>query len=156
RVLHNVHSAEDAFQATFLILARKAPSLVCHERLGSWLYKIAYRLALRARATEVRRQQREAQAARSRPDPARHGTSPGDLIVALEEDPQRPPARPRAPLVLCYLEGKTNQEAARVLSCPSGSMSARLAQARERLREGLARRGLVPPAAGIASLLAPA
>src|SRR6516225_8053981 len=58
RVLHNVHAAEDAFQAAFLILARKAPSLVRHERLGSWLYKIAYRLALRARANEVRRQQR--------------------------------------------------------------------------------------------------
>jgi RNA polymerase sigma factor (sigma-70 family) len=156
RVLHNLHSAEDAFQATFLILARKAPSLVRRERLGSWLYKIAYRLALRARANEVRRQQREARAARSRPDPASHATSPGDLIVALEVELQRLPARHRDPLVLCYLEGKTNQVAARVLRCPSGSMSARLAQARERLREGLARRRFVAPAAGIAGLLATA
>jgi RNA polymerase sigma factor (sigma-70 family) len=156
RVLHNVHSAEDAFQATFLILARKAPSLVRRERLGSWLYKIAYRLALRARANEVRRQQREAQAARRRPDSASHATSPGDLVVALEEELQRLPARHRDPLVLCYLEGKTNQEAAQVLRCPSGSMSARLTQARERLREGLARRGFVVPAAGVAGLLASA
>ncbi|HEX5271141.1 MAG TPA: sigma-70 family RNA polymerase sigma factor, partial [Gemmataceae bacterium] len=154
RVLHNVQSAEDAFQATFLILARKAPSLVRHERLGSWLYKIAYRLALRARANEVRRQQREARAARNRPGPASHATSPGDLIVALEEELQRLPARHRGPLVLCYLEGKTNQEAAQVLRCPPGSMSARLARARERLRAGLARRGVVAPAAGIAGLLA--
>src|SRR5215471_498612 len=68
RVLHNVHAAEDAFQATFLILARKAPSLVRRERLGSWLYKIAYRLALRARTNEIRRQQCEARAARSSVD----------------------------------------------------------------------------------------
>src|SRR5271166_6442065 len=83
RVLHNVHAAEDAFQATFLILARKAPSLVRRERLGSWLYKIAYRLALRTRANEIRRRQCEAQAARNRPGPASHATSPGDLVVAL-------------------------------------------------------------------------
>src|SRR5215813_1675621 len=146
RVLHNVHSAEDAFQATFLILARKAQSLVRHERLGSWLYKIAYRLALRARANEVRRQQREAQAARSRPGPASHATSPGDLIVALEEELQRLPPRHRTPLVLCYLEGKTNQQAAQILGCPRGSMAARLEQARERLRRSLAQRGFSAPA----------
>jgi len=156
RVLHNVHSAEDAFQATFLILARKAPSLVRHERLRSWLYKIAYRLALRARANEVRRQQREARAARGRPAPANSAASPGDVVVALEEELQRLPARHRDPLVLCYLEGKTNQEAAQVLCCPSGSMSARLAQARARLREGLAWRGFAAPAVGVAGLLASA
>jgi RNA polymerase sigma factor (sigma-70 family) len=156
RVLHSVHAAEDAFQATFLILARKAPSLVHRERLGSWLYKIAYRLALRARGNEIRRQQCEARAAQNRPVPASHATSPGDLLVVLEEELQKLPARHCAPLVLCYLEGKTNQEAAQVLGCPPGSMSARLAQARERLRECLARRGFVAPAAGIATLLATA
>jgi RNA polymerase sigma factor (sigma-70 family) len=156
RVLHNAHAAEDAFQATFLILTRKAPSLVRHERLGSWLYKVAYRLALRARANEIRRQQCEAQAARSRPVPASQTPSPSDLVVALEEEVQRLPERHRAPLVLCYLEGKTNEEAAGVLGCPQGSMSARLAQARERLRECLTRRGFVAPAAGIAGLLATA
>jgi RNA polymerase sigma factor (sigma-70 family) len=156
RVLHNVHSAEDAFQATFLILARKAPALVRHERLGSWLYKVAYRLALRARANEVRRQQCDARAARCRPGAASQAPSPGDLVVALEEELQRLPARHREPLVLCYLEGKTNQQAAQVLRCPSGSMSSRLTQARERLREGLARRGFVAPGAGIAGLLAAA
>src|SRR5215467_12577230 len=67
RVLHNAHAAEDAFQATFLILMRKAPALLCHEPLGGWLYRVAYRLALRARANEARRRQCEAQAARSRP-----------------------------------------------------------------------------------------
>jgi RNA polymerase sigma factor (sigma-70 family) len=153
RVLRNPHAAEDAFQATFLVLTRKASSLVCHERLGSWLYKVAYRLALRARATEIRRQQREARAARSRPVPVSHAASPGDLVVALEEELQRLPASHRAPLVLCYLEGKTNEEAADVLGCPRGSMSARLAKARQRLRECLARRGFVAPSAAIAGLL---
>jgi RNA polymerase sigma factor (sigma-70 family) len=156
RVLRNPHAAEDAFQATFLVLVRKAPSLVRHERLGSWLYKVAYRLALRARATEVRRQQCEARAARSRPGPASHAASPGDLLVVLEEELQRLPASHRAPLVLCYLEGKTNAEAADVLGCPRGSMSARLAQARRRLRECLARRGFAAPPAAIAGLLAAA
>jgi RNA polymerase sigma factor (sigma-70 family) len=156
RVLNNAHAAEDAFQATFLILTRKAQSLVRCERLGSWLYKVAYRLALRARANEIRRQQCEARATQSRPGPASHATNPSDLVVALEEELQRLPASQRAPLVLCYLEGKTNEEAAKVLGCPPGSMSARLAQARERLRECLTRRGFVASAAGIASLLATA
>jgi RNA polymerase sigma factor (sigma-70 family) len=153
RVLRNVHAAEDAFQATFLILARKAPSLIYRERLGSWLYKIAYRLALRARANEIRRQQREAQAARGQAVPASHAATTCDLVVALEEELQRLPARHREPLVLCYFEGKTNQEAAQTLGCPPGSMSARLTQARERLRECLARRGFVTHAAGVTSLL---
>jgi RNA polymerase sigma factor (sigma-70 family) len=156
RVLHNAHAAEDAFQATFLILARKALSLVRRERLGIWLYKVAYRIALRARANEIRRQQCESQAARNRLCPASQTASPCDLVVALEEELQRLPARHRAPLVLCYLEAKTNEEAAEILGYPRGSMSARLAQARERLRECLARRGFVAPSAGIATLLATA
>src|SRR6516162_5701106 len=154
RVLHNTHAAEDVFQATFLILIRKVSSLTHCEGLGSWLYTVAYRLALRARAHEARRRQCEAQAARNRPDTERLPTTTADVVVALEEELQRLPARHRTPLVLCYLEGKTNQEAAHVLGCPAGSMSARLAQARDRLRAGLARRGHIVPAAGIATVLA--
>jgi RNA polymerase sigma factor (sigma-70 family) len=154
RVLRDAHAAEDAFQATFLVLTRKAPSLVRHERLGSWLYKVAYRLALRARATLIRRQQCEAQVARGRPDSAGQHTGPSDLIVALDEEIQRLPASQRMPLVLCYFEGKTNEQAAEILGCPRGSMSARLAQARARIQVCLARRGFAAPAAGIAGLLA--
>ena len=156
RVLHNDQAAEDAFQATFLVLIRKAPSLDRGKPLGNWLYTVAYRLALRIRANEARRLRREAQAARSRPGTESHATTPGDQAVVLEEELQRLPERHRVPLVLCYLEGKTNEQAAEVLGCPRGSMSARLAQARDRLRACLARRGYAVPAAGIATLLASA
>ena len=100
--------------------------------------------------------EREVQAARSRPDTESYDTTPGDQAVVLEEELQRLPARHRLPLVLCYLEGKTNEQAAVVLGCPRGSMSARLAHAREHLRTGLARRGHAVPAAGIAAMLASA
>ena len=149
RVLRNGHAAEDVFQATFLILIRKVSSLTHREGLGSWLYTVAYRLALRARAHEARRRQCEAQAARNRPDTERLPTTTADVVVVLEEELQRLPARHRAPLVLCYLEGKTNAQAAQILGCPPGSMSARLDRARQRLRACLARRGFVAPAAGI-------
>jgi RNA polymerase sigma factor (sigma-70 family) len=156
RVLHNDQAAEDAFQATFLVLMRKAPSLDHGKPLGNWLYTVAYRLALRIRSNEARRLQREAHAARSRLCTESQATTPGELVVALEEELQRLPERHRVPLVLCYLEGKTNEQAAEVLGCPRGSMSARLAQARERLRACLARRGYAVPGAGIATLLASA
>jgi RNA polymerase sigma factor (sigma-70 family) len=151
RVLHNAHAAEDVFQAAFLVLMRKAPALDRSRPLGSWLYTVAYRLALNARAQQLRRQRCEARAAR------RHSAEgpdarPSDVVVALEEELHRLPERHRAPLVLCYLEGKTSEQAAAILGCPRGSMSARLAQARERLRQGLARRGFVAPTAGLAAL----
>jgi RNA polymerase sigma factor (sigma-70 family) len=153
RVLHDTHAAEDAFQATFLVLCRKAPALDRRGPLGSWLYTVAYRLALTARANELRRRRSEEQAARRRSSADGPAKSSGDLAVALGEELHRLPARHRAPLVLCYLEGKTNDQAAEVLGCPRGSMAARLARARERLRERLAQRGFVAPAAGIATAL---
>jgi RNA polymerase sigma factor (sigma-70 family) len=153
RVLRDSHTAEDAFQATFLVLMRKAGSLDRGRPLGSFLYTVAYRLALRARANECRRQWHEAQAARSRPSEDGPVASPSDLIIALEEELHRLPEKYRAALVLCYLEGKTNDQAAEVLGCPRGSMAARLEQARERLREKLAGRGFVAPSAGIVTAL---
>lgn len=154
RVLRNDHAAEDAFQATFLVLMRKAASLDRGQPLGSWLYTVAYRLALSARANQQRRQRCETQAARRRLPIVEAVANQCDRIVALEEELQRLSPRHRAPLVLCYLEGKTNDQAAEILGCPRGSMAARLAQARERLRAGLTRRGFVVPTAGIATLLA--
>ncbi len=153
RVIRDDHTAEDAFQATFLVLIRKAPTLLCCERLGGWLYRVAYRLALRVRANEARRRQREVRAARREADTASQAPTPSELVVALEEELQRLPERHRLPLVLCYLEGKTNEQAAQVLGCPQGSMSARLTQARERLRVSLSRRGYTVLATGISSLL---
>jgi RNA polymerase sigma factor (sigma-70 family) len=155
RILPSAHAAEDVFQATFLVLLRKAPALDRGKPLGSWLSTVAYRLALRARANETRRRQCEQHAARSRPA-ADGRDAPSDLAVALEEELHRLPHRHRAPLVLCYLEGKTNDQAAQILGCPRGSIAARLARAKERLREGLARRGFTAPAAGIAAALAAA
>jgi RNA polymerase sigma factor (sigma-70 family) len=153
RVLRNTNAAEDVLQATFLVLVRKAGSLVDCKRLGGWLYRVAYRLALRARAQDLRRQHCEAQAARNRPDGEGLATAPSDLLVALEEELQKLPEKHRAPLVLCYLEGKTNEQAAQLLGCPRGSISARLAQARERLRSCLARRGHTVGSVAIAALL---
>jgi RNA polymerase sigma factor (sigma-70 family) len=153
RVLYNDHAAEDAFQATFLVLMRKAPSLDRDKPLGSWLYTVAYRLALRARANAARRKRCEEQAARIRPPADDMTPRPNDLIVVLEEELQRLPERHRVALVLCYLDGKTNNQAAEILGCPQGSMAARLARARERLRESLARRGFVAPAATLVAAL---
>src|SRR5215469_8810064 len=153
RVLRNEHAAQDAFQATFLVLIRKAPTLISCERLGGWLYRVAYRLALRVRANEARRRRREARAARRETDTASHALTTSERVVALEEELQRLPERHRLPLVLCYLEGKTNEQAAQILGCPQGSMSARLSQARERLRVSLSRRGYTVLATGISSLL---
>jgi RNA polymerase sigma factor (sigma-70 family) len=156
RVLREACAAEDVFQATFLVLVRKASSLDRGRPLGNWLYTVAYRLALRARASEQRRQRCEVQAASSRLAGDSSTSRSGDLVVALEEELLRLPERHRAALVLCYLEGKTHEQAADILGCPRGSMAARLDQARDRLRECLARRGFVAPSAGIAAALATA
>jgi RNA polymerase sigma factor (sigma-70 family) len=156
RVLHDSHAAEDVFQATFLVLVRKIASLDRGKPLGGWLYTVAYRLALTARANQLRRQRCEERAARDRPSTGGRASSPSDLVVALEEELHRLPERYRAPLVLCHLEGRTNDQAAGILGCPRGSMAARLAQARERLRERLARRGFVVPCSGVVAALATA
>ena len=153
RVLRNPHAAEDVFQATFLILMRKAPSLVCCQRLGGYLYTVAFRLALRVRAREARRRWCETQAARRPNETENRATPAGALEVALEEELQKLPERHRAPLVLCYFEGKTNEQAAQILGCPRGSMGARLTRARVLLRACLAQRGYAVPCAGIAALL---
>ena len=100
RVLHHDQAAEDAFQATFLVLMRKAPSLDRGKPLSNWLCTVAYRLALRIRTNETQRLRREAQAARSRPVTESHATIPSDQAVVLEEELQRLPHRHRLPLVL--------------------------------------------------------
>jgi RNA polymerase sigma factor (sigma-70 family) len=147
RVLDNAHDAEDAFQATFLVLVRRASSIGRPELLANWLYGVAYRTAKKARANVLRRRAHERLAAcmpRAEPwvDAAWQ-----DLRTLLDEELHRLPDKYRAPLVLCYLEGKTNEEAARQLGWPPGSMSARLARGRELLRErleGRRRNGTLP------------
>ncbi|HXG13330.1 MAG TPA: sigma-70 family RNA polymerase sigma factor [Gemmataceae bacterium] len=158
RVLHDPHAAEDAFQATFLTLVRKAGSIGKRTALSSWLYKVAYRIALRARARQSRHAACE-QPLSSLPD-AQTGNEPPDLAAwrelrrVLDVEVHRLPEKYRAPLVLCYLEGKTNEQAAEELGCPKGTVLSRLARARERLRGRLARRGLALSALPLAALVA--
>lgn len=140
RILNNEQDAADAFQGTFLVLVRKAASLSQPELLGPWLYGVAYRTALKARARESRRRAHERQVANMNavePMPAGDGQP---FRGELDEELNLLAEKFRAPLVLCYLEGKTHEEAARLLGCPPGSMSWRLDRALEALRARLGRR----------------
>jgi RNA polymerase sigma factor (sigma-70 family) len=153
RVLHDAHAAEDAFQATFLVLARKAGSIRAGDSLGSWLYGVAYRVAARARVDAARRQRREAHtAARPPADPVAE-VSERDLCAAIDAELQRLPEPYRMPLLLCYLEGRTRDEAARALGCSLSTLKRRLDVGRERLRARLARRGLTFSGALLAAAL---
>ncbi len=149
RVLAEEHAAEDAFQATFLVLVRKARSVSKRASIRSWLYGVALRVALRARQQEQLRRRREQET------PIRN---PGEAIwqdvrSILDEEIQRLPEKYRLPLILCYLEGQTNDEAARLLNCPRGTIATRLARARERLRVRLLRHGVTLSAGTLATML---
>ncbi len=146
QMLRDKQEAEDAFQASFLVLARNAASIQKRPSLGSWLYGVAYRVAARLRGTAARRRTREAAGVdvselASSPEPANP-----DLQPVLHEEIRRLPIKYREPVVLCYLESKTNEEAASQLSWPVGTVKARLSRARDMLRMRLARRGMGAPA----------
>jgi RNA polymerase sigma factor (sigma-70 family) len=141
RVLSHTQDAEDAFQATLLILVRRAKSIRKRASVRSWLYGVANRVAVRAKADRHRREVRERQASgRLDADQARE-VALHDLRSVLDEEINRLPAAERLAVVLCYLEGKTNDEAAHLLGWPRGTIATRLARARERLGSRLARRG---------------
>ncbi len=142
RVLNDPHDAEDAFQATFLVLVRKARAIAKRDSVGSWLYGVAYRTALKARAEAAKRRVRERQAERMVNADPLTDLAWRDLRPVLDEELNRLPQKYRAPLVLCYLEGKTNEEAAQQLGWTKGTVSGRLARARDLLRNRLTRRGL--------------
>ncbi len=153
RVLRQEQDAEDAFQATFLLLARKAASIHKRESVGSWLYGVARRVAMKARKKVAKEQSRE-----KRADPKKL-TGPGleaacrELQALLDDALARLPAKYRAAIVLCYLEGRTVNEAARELGCPRGTVASRLAQGRKLLRDRLARRGLTLSAGALTTFL---
>jgi RNA polymerase sigma factor (sigma-70 family) len=155
RVLRDVHAADDAFQATFLILARKAASIGRPEALGPWLYGVAVRVAHKARLREVRRRAAERRAAALAPPT----TGPEDLAwrdlrPLLDEAVGGLPERLRVPFVLHYLEGRTVTAVAQLLGCPRGTIATHLARARQRLRGRLQRRGLTLSTVALGGVLA--
>ena len=143
-VLKDTHDAEDAFQATFLVLARRAPEIREPEALGGWLRGVAYRVAIRARRRAARRREIEkARAEMSRDEPAAMPDEPAcELKELVGDELTRLPDDYRRPIVLCYLDGLTHQEAARRLDWPVGTVKVRLVRGRRMLRERLNRRGV--------------
>jgi RNA polymerase sigma factor (sigma-70 family) len=137
RSLRDPNAVDDAFQATFLILVRKAASLGKPELLANWLYGVAYRTALNAKIQAARRRHFESEAAAMSPGLLALGESRQELLAALDEAIEGLPEKYRVPLILCYLEGKTNEQAAQLLGWPAGSISARLARGRALLRDRL-------------------
>jgi RNA polymerase sigma factor (sigma-70 family) len=158
RYLRDPEAISDAFQATFLILIRRAPSVRDRRLLGNWLYGVASRVSLRARSHAWTRSRRESTLdtldfpSHPAPDPL----CQSDDHRLLHEELARLPAKYRTPLVLCYLQGQTHEQAAARLKWPVGTVRGRLHRAREMLRSRLSRRGLASPVPLIASALKPA
>jgi RNA polymerase sigma factor (sigma-70 family) len=156
RLLGNLEDAEDAFQNTFLVLARRAGSVQWHNSIANWLYGVAIRQALKVRK---RLQKLSARGLANEPPDYRPSSDPArdvdshDLHLVLHEEMKQLPGKYRAPLVLCYFEGKTHVEAARELGCPAGSMSLRVAHGLKLLRGRLAVRGLSFPGMLLPTLL---
>jgi RNA polymerase sigma factor (sigma-70 family) len=158
-ILRDEHEAEDAFQATFLVLVRKAGSLWMRDSLGPWLHQVAYRAAMCSRSATARRTVHERRAAEmiaGRDDGGMADDGKGaDLGAAIHAEIERLPERFRVPIVLCDLEGRTHEQAARHLGCPVGTIKSRLARGRLRLRDRLTRRGLTVPAGIVVARLQP-
>ncbi len=154
RILRDSHDAEDAFQVTFLVLARKSASIRPREKLGNWLYGVAYQTAMKARAQRTKRQSREAHVL-DMPEPMAAPDDPRDeLAESLDRELSRLPEKYRIPIVLCDLEGWDHREAANQLGWPVGTVSSRLSRARVMLASRLSRRGLSLSAGSLALLLA--
>ncbi len=153
RVLRRAEDAEDAFQATFLVLARKAAAVAWRESVGRWLYQVAYRLAAEARTRNARREALEKLAAERRKPPGVDRECLREVCAVLDEALHALPARYQEPLVLCYLQGLTRDQAAGRLGWSLRTLERRLAQGRDRLRKVLTRRGVTLSAALLAGAL---
>jgi RNA polymerase sigma factor (sigma-70 family) len=154
RLLRAHQDAEDAFQATFLVLVRKAASLRDRDAVANWLHGVAHQTAVRVRATLAKQYRRERQAM-DMPEPAVEEVAlPNDLLPFLDEELTRLPDKYRVLIVLCDLEGKSRKEAARQLGCPEGTIGGRLARARAMLAKRLARHGLAVSSGSLAAGLA--
>ena len=139
RVLRDHHDAEDAFQATFLVLARKAASVLPREKLGNWLYGVAFQTAMKARATRAKRRVRERPAGEMTEPEAVPDERADELLSRLDREVARLPEKYRMPIILCELEGKTHRQAAEQLGWPVGTVSGRLSRARALLASRLSR-----------------
>jgi RNA polymerase sigma factor (sigma-70 family) len=155
RLLPNRQDAEDAFQATFLVLVRKADAVRPREMVGNWLYGVAHQTAIRVRALNAKRRSREKPMTLMPEPQASVGNAHEDLKRWLDRELSRLPDKYRAALVACDLQGKTRIEAARELGWPEGSLSSRLARGRALLARRLAKQGAVFSAGALAAELAP-
>jgi RNA polymerase sigma factor (sigma-70 family) len=152
RVLRDFHDAEDAFQATFLVLARKAPSVLRRESVGSWLYGTAYRTALEANATIARRRCRE-RGMHNVPHPEVAPAEAQDWRPVLDRELNLLPEKYRSAIVLCDLEGRTRREASRQLGVTEGTLSSRLARGRALLAKRLTKCGVALSGSALAATL---
>jgi len=157
RLVDNFADAQDAFQATFLTLARKASSVSPAEMVGNWIYGVAYRTALEARGKLARLRSREKQV-ENMPEPkvehVEHDPGQRELLGQLDHELSRLPDKYRVPVVLCELEGRSRKDVAQQLQLPEGTLSSRLATARKLLADRLGRRGMTLSAASLTALLA--
>jgi RNA polymerase sigma factor (sigma-70 family) len=154
-VLHHEQDAEDAFQATFLVLARMAPSIRKRDALASWLYGVALRISMKARQAMKSRRRNERQGGTRTPEQPVSEAALRELQAVLFQAVGKLPEKYRAPFVLCCLEGKSRAEAAQELGWREGTVSSRIAKARALLESALARRGIALPAAMTAAVIAP-
>lgn len=153
RFLQNYHAAEDAFQATFLVLVRKAHTVVPREMVANWLHGVAHQTALKARATTAKRRARERQVAEMPEPETVQQDLWNDLQPLLDAELQRLPDKYRVVILLCDLEGKTRKEAARQLGLAEGTVASRLARGRTLLAKLLRRRGLVVSGGALGAVL---
>ena len=154
RLLRGIQDTEDCFQAVFLVLARKAHTLHKGDSLGAWLHCVAYRVAMRSRASSARRRTEEGRAAAMNSNSYEREETWEELRGILDQEIEQLPPASRVPLVLCYLQGKSNSQVAKELGLPLGTVKGRLARGREQLRSRLEKRGLTLSAAVLAALLA--
>lgn len=153
RVLRNLHDAEDVFQATFLVLARKAATITPRGAVGAWLYGVACRTAMKAKAMTAKRQLKERQSRERCQAAAITEDVWEQLQPLLDEELSRLPEKYQSAIVLCDLEGKTKREAAAQLHCPEGTLSSRVVRGRRLLAKRLARRGVTLSAGLLADAL---
>jgi RNA polymerase sigma factor (sigma-70 family) len=144
-LLNNTHDAQDAFQATFLVLVQQARRLWVRDSLAPWLHRVALRVASRARASTVRRREHERRAAEQKPTLVYDEDKTEGLLEPLHKEIDRLPERYRVAVVLCDLQGLSHERAARQLGWPVGTVKSRLARARQLLRSQLTGRGFGSP-----------